>query len=82
MSGGHREQNKDEQLSPTPENLQYYSQTPEGAKDNKLLKKKPVNQKITHTNLEKAHPHKMFKRFSKCLARLISKDLPLHKASP
>lgn len=60
-----------------PENLQYCTQTPEGAINDKPLKNwfrkltKLSNWEITHTSQEKMHPQ----RFSESLPRLISESL-------
>ena len=45
--------------------LLYFGQTPEGARDYELLKKKSanlLNWEITHRNPENSHPQKMFWR--------------------
>lgn len=74
-----------QQLTAVPENLKYHRQTPGGARDNKLLKRKWGNLstcEITCTSPEKTHPQKRIKRLAESLARLISESLSLYEASP
>lgn len=68
-----------------PENLQYCRQTPEGARDDKFLKRKwgnLSNCEITCTIPEKIDPQKGIKRLPESLARLISENLALYETSP
>lgn len=77
-----------EWLMPGPENLQYWRQTPKGARDYKLLKKNPGKSIqlgiYTHkkNTPKKTHSQKRFERPSECLTELIGEGLSLFEASP